>query len=108
MTAIARLSYAGGGAVLPAATAYDRELLRDHLLHLVTRRANLRLELEGRTWWLTPESAPLDCAACHQRLRVSALARRACVAPRCLRCALALPHDAAEARAARSAAADDH
>lgn len=108
MTAIARLSYAGGGALLPAASAYDRELLHDHLLHLVTRRADLRLELAGRIWWLAAERAPFDCAACNRRLRISACARRAGVAPRCLRCALALPSDAPDAAAARRAAADQH
>jgi hypothetical protein len=106
MTAIARLSYAGGGAVLPAATAYDRELLHDHLLYLVTRRAKLRLELAGRIWWLTPERAPLDCAACNRRLRISVFARPVGVAPRCLRCALALPLELADAPARPDARAD--
>src|SRR5689334_15034704 len=90
MTAIARVIYAGGGGVFPATTPYDRELLRDHLAYLTARRRALRVELGGQTWWLTLESAGLDCGACNRPLRIGAVMRRFATAPRCLHCALDL------------------
>jgi len=50
MTAVAHLAYAGGGGVFPADSEYERQLLRDHVMHRAQRSRVVRLELAAQSW----------------------------------------------------------
>lgn len=71
----AHLTFAGGGLLLPARTAYDRQVLREHVLNRARHVEHLQVKV-GRTTWMVErrsEARPLVCGVCKRRLMVAGL-----------------------------------
>jgi hypothetical protein len=67
MNHIARLSFNGGGLILPAKTLYDRELLVESVEATTKRYGRLVLEINGRHWTISMSDGlrPV-CVSCSQ------------------------------------------
>lgn len=63
MTGVARIRFLGGGILLPARTAYERENALAALRHALHRNGTVRLECDGRRWLLSCDSSG-ECARC--------------------------------------------
>jgi hypothetical protein len=64
---IARLSFSGGGLILPAHTPYDRELLVESVEATTKRYGRLVLEVNDRHWTISMSDGlrPV-CVSCSQ------------------------------------------
>jgi hypothetical protein len=89
---IAYVSFAGGSALFPARTPYDRQIRIEHVLDRARARGVVQVLLNDRRWMVTPHAdIPLStCALCERRTQFL------CAAPEqnetahllCVRCAL--------------------
>jgi hypothetical protein len=69
MKGVARISFHGGGLLLPAKTPYERELLFEHITDCTKRHGQVRLEFNRREWFVRLNTSPADvCTACRQPL----------------------------------------
>jgi hypothetical protein len=94
VTAQARISFPGGGLVVPAHTPYERQQLLEHVRGCLRRAGTVRVRLDCTTWLVEwPDSGRPVCGGCGQPIRhaVSHRSGKAGV-PYCLTCALARPH----------------
>lgn len=67
MNDIARLSFKGGGVILPAHTSYERELLVEHVEASTKRHGHVHLEVNGRRWTIrTSDDLRPVCGSCSQ------------------------------------------
>jgi hypothetical protein len=67
MNDIAHLSFRGGGLILPAHTAYERELLVECVEATTKRYGHLRLEVDGQHWTIrTSNGLQAVCVSCSQ------------------------------------------
>ena len=86
----AHLTFAGGGLLLPARTAYDRQVLREHVLNRAQHREQLQVKV-GRTLWFVERPStqqPFVCGSCNRQLTVAALHRPQNQRIYCVACAL--------------------
>ena len=92
MNGIAHITYPGGGIVMPARSAYERQLVSEHVTHRALRSTVVRLDVGGRRWQVAADAAAdrPQCGKCLRRVRVSGT--NASVAPDayCLVCLLDL------------------
>lgn len=67
MNDIARLSFKGGGVILPVHTSYERELLVEHVEASTKRHGHILLEVNGRRWTISTSNGlrPV-CVSCSQ------------------------------------------
>ena len=67
MNDIARLSFAGGGMILPVRTSYECELLVEHVEAYARRHGHLRLDIDRRRWTIRTSTGfrPV-CVSCSQ------------------------------------------
>ena len=110
MTGVARIRFAGGGLMLPARSAYDREMVLAALRHSLHRSGTVQFDLDGRSWVLTcPAPAePADCARCLRTGRLYGFDDRRVGGPVCATClAAVLSVTPAASRAAPAAPAED-
>jgi len=91
MKGIAKLTFPGGGIVLPGRTPYERELLVEHIQYHVRRRSALHLELDGHNWSIVfDDSFESDhCATCQRTTDIHAGNHMIKHATFCLRCVIA-------------------
>jgi len=67
MNAIARLSFKGGGAILPVHTPYEREILVECVEASTKRHGSILLEVDGRRWTIsTSNGLRPACVLCSQ------------------------------------------
>ena len=73
MSGLARISYPDGELMLPAGTAYELDVLWDHVQWYTRRHGGLRVELEPNEWFVTKRTGnnPNACSRCHNRPRRS-------------------------------------
>jgi len=65
MKSVARLSFEGGGTLLPARTPYEREVVLEHVELSARRHRRLWFDLDRRTWLVAcSPDAPRVCASC--------------------------------------------
>ncbi|MGD0949092.1 MAG: hypothetical protein ABSA52_16900 [Candidatus Binatia bacterium] len=86
----AHVTFSGGGLILPADTAYDRQLLREHVLDRAQREDRVRISLAGEAWVverLSGDHRP-SCEGCKRLLTAAALRKADSDASFCLACAL--------------------
>ncbi len=87
----AHVTFAGGGLVLPARTAYDRQLLRDHILNSLRREDEVLISVGAETWTV---ERPIrghrpNCEGCRRQLAAAVLHKADTDASYCVACALA-------------------
>ena len=108
MNGVARIDDAAGGIILPARSAYDRQLVLECLRQRVRRSASVRLELDGRRWSVTLPPPPLQraCARCQHSACVYRINDARADGPLCAACLGSLlravpdpsPHSAAPSK----------
>ncbi len=88
---IAHVSFPGGGLFVPARSAYDRQLLLDHVLDRVHSKRHVQVLVDDQRWLVHDlEDGCLTSAAC-----CCCGAESTCIAvkggglPYCIRCAFA-------------------
>jgi len=106
MKGIAHVAYPGGGTVLPARSAYERQVLVEHVTHRARRSTVVRLELDGRRWSITAADSVdrSECAKCLRRVSVSGT-RPGDADAYCVSCLVGLPAAVARTLRLRSRAA---
>ncbi len=83
---IAQLSADGCNLLLPVRGVYERQVLLDHLVHLVHLKGAVRVTLDGRTWSVS-QGGEANCTRCgRNRLQLQARASLH-TAPLCGECA---------------------
>jgi len=95
MTAgIARVTFVGGSLTLPVDTAYDRQLLVDHVLGHARRKHYLQVRVDDTTWLIEPANAqdPVVCSSCDRRVDRTLCRRHHASTAYCVACALAHAH----------------
>jgi len=94
---IAQLVYPGGGIVLPARSAYERQVLVEHVAHRARRSTVVRLDLDGRRWSITADASVErpECGKCLRRVSVAGTSA-AVTGVYCLLCLIGLPVSAAQ------------
>ena len=97
MKGIAHVAYPGCGTLLPAHSAYERQVLVEHVAHRARRSQIVRLDLDGRRWAVTADDSVdrPECAQCLRRVSVFGT-NAAVTGSYCLLCLIGLP--AGEAR----------
>jgi len=97
MKGVAHISFAeGGGVVLPARSAYDRDLLVEHIAGSVRSKGCVRVAVDDRSWSVLRGDGPSRtmCDGCGYEL-LAACCSASDGAAYCLRCAFGQqPHDA--------------
>jgi hypothetical protein len=69
MKGVARISFPGGGLLVPAKTPYEREVLFEHVHEYTKRHGQVRVELNGRAWLVRLHTDPaVPCTGCSQLL----------------------------------------
>jgi hypothetical protein len=93
-SAVAHVTFVGGGFTLAVETAYDRQLLVDYVLDCARRKHEVAVRVDHTTWRIERAEAqhPIVCRACARRIdhAVSHCDRR--TTAYCLTCALGHPH----------------
>jgi hypothetical protein len=86
----AHVTFSGGGLILPAGTAYDRQVLRDHILNRTQREGRVRISLAGETWVVERTSGDHrpSCEGCKRLLTAAALRKADSDASFCVACTL--------------------
>ena len=86
----AHMTFAGGGLLLPARTAYDWEMLREHVLDRARHTQELQIKVGRRTWLVErpTEQRPFVCGICKRQLTVAALHAPPNASVYCVACAL--------------------
>ena len=86
----AHITFVGGGLLLPARTAYDRQLLREHVLNGARHREQLQVKVGRKRWFVERPSAqrPVVCNSCNRQLTVAALHTPPKQSVFCVACAL--------------------
>jgi hypothetical protein len=100
---IAHISVRGCGMFVPARSAYDREVLADHVASYARMHGRVQVLLDGARWLIAAEPVTHRCAHCGRpaalRWTSSDSAEKCCA-----RCALGKPCPSVLARGARRAA----
>ena len=86
----AQITFPGGGLLLPDRTAYDRQMLREHVLDRARCAEQLQVKVGRKTWVVEhpTEQRLLLCGLCRRRLTVAALHTPASQNLYCVACAL--------------------
>jgi hypothetical protein len=86
---IAHVSFVGGGIFLPARSAYDRQLLAEHVRNRVRAKGKVRVLVDDQRWMvhLRPSSNPADCSQCGRAANSACYLGAATGTPYCLACA---------------------
>jgi hypothetical protein len=65
MKGVARISFEGGGLILPTQTRYERELLIEHVELSAKGRGSVGLDFNGRQWTVSSKNGRNEaCASC--------------------------------------------
>lgn len=68
MSGIARISFQGGGLIIPSKTPYERQLLFEHVAQYAKRHGRVRVELDRQRWTVTAvDDRSQVCEICNQR-----------------------------------------
>ena len=69
MKGMARVSFPGGGLIVPAHTPYDRELLFEHVEACAKQHGCVRLDWRHEHWTVSVSNGQREvCAACRRSL----------------------------------------
>lgn len=86
----AHILFASGGLIVPARTAYERQLLREHVLASVHHRQQVQVSL-GRHAWLVTQATPehtVVCTSCDRQINHAVCHQVGSSAASCVVCAL--------------------
>ncbi len=83
---IAQLTADRCNLLLPVRTAYERQLVLEHIVHLVHLKREVRVVMEGRVWLVAAGQAG-SCARCERPLGHVEARESAHAAPLCSDCA---------------------
>jgi hypothetical protein len=88
---IAHVSFVGGGIVLPARNAYDRQVLADLVATQARKKGRVQVLLDRDRWMVygpRDQKTAWHCVCCGRRAQAACFSSGAGEAAYCLRCAL--------------------